>query len=157
MARGFFFSADLALAAAMLLLMLAALLLEAESSVALQKGAVRGAEKELLASALSEAIVKSRNAQNPALGAAYHDAQKRRVQANLIDPGLLRKIRPSDFGPYSLAGIYTRDYSGAKYVFGHAGTMAGGGGSGCIAVERFVLIAGLVEEKAALGVVVCEK
>ncbi|GEM_PF-6877684 len=155
MARGFFFSIDCVLAAAALLLMLAVLLLRAESFASLQKEGLRGAEKEMFASALSEAIVKNRNAQSPLLGAAYYDAQKRRVLANVIDPGLLGKIRGSSFGRYLLAGIYTRDYSGTKYIFGVQGRSALA--RGCIAVERFVLVHGVVREKAALGVVVCEK
>lgn len=112
-------------------------------------------EAEFFASSLSEAIVKNRNEENPALGSAYYNPLLRRIESNVIDEALLSKVQPSTFGKYSLSAIYLSNLSGPNsseknYFFGSSV-------SDCIAIERFVMLKGLTEKTSVLGVVVCEK
>lgn len=106
-------------------------------------------EKKLFGLALSEAIVKNRNEDNPINGAAYFNNEKKRVEANIIDVSLLEKIRYKEFGKFSLSGIYERNENGKRYYFEKDK-------ENCIVIERFVIINELIPRKTVLGVVICE-
>ncbi len=146
--RGIIFSADALIASVMILLMLftAASAIEARAGSA----AVRGENVKLVAFAesVAEALVKNRNVANPMLGAAAYDAAKARVQGNAIDETLLLAAKPIGFNGYSISGLYERGSGGGKKYFGAIK-------DGCAVVERFVIIKGVPERKALLGVVVC--
>ncbi len=150
MQRAQLFSLDALLALAMLCIMLATLLFAAESSAAGIRDETNRAEKIFLASSVSEALVKNRNAQMPALGAAHYSAEKKRVEANLIDPRLLEKYSRLELGAYAVAAIYRRDTAGKRYFFRTAG-------KNCFVMERFAIIDGAVPQKTVLGVEICEK
>ena len=106
-------------------------------------------EKELFGLALSEAIIKNRNVDNPINGAAYFNNEKKRVEANILDISLLEKIRYKEFGKFSLSGLYERIENGKKYYFEN-------NKENCTAIERFVIINELIPRKTILGVVICE-
>ncbi len=149
MGRGHLLSLDAALAAAILALMLSILLFQAQSHAQGQEAMARRAEKIFLAASVSEALVKNRNAQNPSLGSAYYNAEKRRVEANVIDPQLLGRAGRLGLGNYFLAGIYKRDGGENSYFFRE-------GGKNCAVAERFVAFAGPVRTKAIVGAEICE-
>lgn len=150
MSKGFVFSLD-SLIASMVLLMSLSLLFFSFNAFALQNlEQSKQIEKELLGLALSEAIVKNRNSELPSHGAAYFNFEKKRVEANVIDPGLLKRIKYEEFGKYILAGLYLRDSHTKKYYFNESNGK-------CLAIERFVVLKELIPRKTILGVVVCEK
>ena len=152
MGKGIIFSVDMLLASFMLLSGLS-LIYYSFSSSALSAAAEAGeAEKELFAVALSDAVIKAGNPENPAVGAAYYDAEKKRFRPNEVDVALLEKIAEKDFGKLRLAALYARFPGGEKnFFFGKVLEK-------CLAVERFAVFKNAAaERKGILGVVVCEK
>ncbi len=148
MERGFIFSIDAILASTALLLMLLIVFIHTQSMISENAEAIGNNEKELLALSLSEAIVKNRNTENPYKGAAYFDAEKQRVQPNLIDPNLLSQIKPEKLGKYRLEALYERDEKSKEFLFGSIT-------ENCTAIERFVAIKEFTARKTIIGVVVC--
>ncbi|HZX34007.1 MAG TPA: hypothetical protein VFF09_01365 [archaeon] len=150
MGRGIIFSVDVLLASFILGSGLF-LIYYSFSGIALGISAeAKDAEKSLFAVALSDAVIKAGNPENPAAGSAYFDAEKNRFMPNAVDAGLLRRIRERDFGKMRLAAVYERFPNSAKKFF--FGKITGG----CIAVERFVVFMGEYGgRKGILGVVVC--
>jgi len=150
MHKGLIFSLDVVIAAMILLLSLSLLFFSLDAFAWENIRQARQTEHELFALALSEIIVKNRNEETPWNGAAYFDDAKKRVEQNVLDPNLLRKIETQKAGKYFLSAVYKRTALGKEYYFEEET-------ENCLVVERFVVMKGLIEEKAVLGVVVCEK
>ncbi|HZX19804.1 MAG TPA: hypothetical protein VFF13_02220 [archaeon] len=149
MSKGIIFSMD-ALIACMIFIFSVSLLLSALNTNAEQNiQETKWEKKELFAFALSEAIVKNRDAEKPVNGAVYFNHAKKRNEANIIDKELLEKIHLEKFSQYSLNALYERNENGTQYYFHKQGER-------CITIERFVLIKEIVPRKTVLGFVVCE-
>ncbi|MFH1391721.1 MAG: hypothetical protein ABIH20_05405 [Candidatus Diapherotrites archaeon] len=144
------FSIDTIFAAAILLLSLTLIFISFNSFAQNQIQNTKENEKELFALTLSESIVKNRNEKEPWKGAAYFNPEKQRVEQNVIDAVLLRKISETDFGDYLLSGIYERNKHETKYFFNKQK-------NNCLVVERLVIVKGILDQKTILGFVVCEK
>jgi len=96
---------------------------------------------------LLDAMAKNRNEENPALGAAVYNAEKRRVEENNIDIALLKQANPLVSG-----GIILKKIS-LHYKNGETKTiLETTGGENCLAAGRVVLAGG---KKALLEGVVC--
>ncbi len=136
----------------MLMLMFSITFTAAESAVASARLEATMVDRLLLASAVSEALVKNRNEVEPLLGAAYYNNEKKRVEPNLLDAALLERVGARDVGGRVVVGLYTRTRHepGKKYFFRMSGNV-------CLSMERFVVVRGVVDEKVVLGVEVCEK
>ena len=148
--RGFMFSLDAVIASMLLLFAFYTLIISVSSFAGQGSAQEEYVEKEMLALAVSEAIVKNRNMENPSTGAAYFNSEKMRVEQNVIDPALVSKATPMEFGKYELSAIYERNRAGKKYFFEQER-------ENCIVMERFVLMKELLERKTIIGVEVCEK
>lgn len=150
MGRGFMFALDSAVASVALLLCAVFIFSFVSSYVNSYRGSSDYFELGFFTLSLSEGLVKTRNAQNPALGSAYYDAEKRRIIPNVMDFALLSRVSPGFFGKYSLSGLYLRRADAVSYMF-NSGNL-----QNCVSAERFVVIKGIADSKAILGVVVCE-
>ena len=146
--KGMLFSLDAAIACMIMLTALLITIAWLGGAAGREIARAEEFEREHFAAALAEAIVKNRDEADPSRGAAYFSAEKNRVEANVLDEALLRKISGRKFGKYSLVAAYERGGGEKKYYFGD-------GARGCIVVERFAVIKGATERKAILGVEVC--
>jgi len=98
----------------------------------------------------ADSLVKNRDNENPALGAAILDTQKHRVMSNEIDIALLRKAKAINGGGFAIKEISLEFKGGEKeIIFSEPGAAPGD----CIAVERAVLAE---EKKAVVRMVACE-
>tara|TARA_Y100000310_G_C20702563_1_gene831299 strand:- start:10135 stop:10587 length:453 start_codon:yes stop_codon:yes gene_type:complete len=150
MEKGLIFSIDAVIAASILLLSLTLIFISFNYFAQNQIQNTKESNKELFALTLSESIVKNRNEKEPWKGAAYFNSEKQRVEQNVIDASLLKKIPETDFGDYWLSGIYERNTQGVKYFFNKQK-------NNCLVVERFVVMKDFLEQKTILGLVICEE
>lgn len=150
MEKGMFYSIDALLATTILVVAIFVVGERAWDFAVKEKAETIGHEKELFAAGIAEALVKNRNENKPELGSAYFDKEKQRVMQNFVDEELLKKVKGKSFGRYFLSGIYERGLTGKKNYFES-------NFSNCLSIERFVIIKGLTQRKAVLGVTVCEE
>lgn len=94
-----------------------------------------------------DAIVKNRNEENPALGAAVFNAEKHRVEENKIDIALLRQANPLVTKNVLLKRIELHFKDGESKTI-----LETANGENCLAASRMVLVEG---KKALLEGVVC--
>ncbi len=108
---------------------------------------LRGFELEKNTIMLLDIMVKNRNEQNPALGAAVFNAEKHRVEENKIDTALLKQANPLVAKNVLLKKISLQFKDGEKKTI-----LETASGKNCLAITRMVLVEG---KKALLEGVVC--
>lgn len=96
---------------------------------------------------LLDAIVKNRNTEKPALGAAVFNTEKHRVEENKIDVALLKQANPLVAKNVLLKKVSLYFKDGEKKTI-----IETSGGENCLAASRMVLVEG---KKALLEGVVC--
>lgn len=146
--KGIVFALDLAVS--FLLMSATLLLLVSALDARMQKtsGQSRQLYLEQKAISIADSLVKNSDSSNPVFGAAYYNAEKKRVEENVLDLELLKK---ADAGSLQeIRRIYLK-YDGMEEVFAEKEL-----GKNCAAVERFVLLK-QQNKKALAGIVVCSE
>ncbi|MBI2598450.1 MAG: hypothetical protein HYW50_04610 [Candidatus Diapherotrites archaeon] len=113
-------------------------------------------QEELFAGAifLADSAVKNRDENFPVLGSAYYNSETKRVEQNVIDLELLKKIdQNSGIGGLSLKSVFVEFLGGKKEIVFEKKT-----GKNCIGIERFVFAKNhFKERKAKIFFVVCHE
>jgi len=117
------------------------------SSIEAQLKQLKDFELEKNAVMLIDTMVKNRNEENPALGAAVFNGEKLRVEENNIDLELLKRLNPIVSQSVFVKKIELLFKDGARKTI-----IENSLGENCLGVERFVLVE---EKKALLRCVVC--
>ena len=99
-------------------------------------------------------IVKTNGGDWPPIGAAFFDVQKKRVVGNLLDKEALKNsvkdTNSLQIEHSAVKGIFLEYEDGrTEWIFGDRE-------EGCVIYERFVLVNGIIREKAKVGAVFCE-
>ena len=150
MGKGTALGIDMLIAASMIFLCLTITIKLFDTHAGNTTQNLKSLEKEIFASTLSEATVKTRSDENPAIGAAFRSNEKKRIEANVIDEKLLQEIRTQQFGNFRITEVYEKKNTGEKTFYLKET------GIGCITSERFVVIKGILSRKGIIGVTVCE-
>mgnify|MGYP001589728766 CR=1 FL=1 len=107
-------------------------------------------------------LVKTRGKELPLIGAAFFDAEKKRVIGNVLDKEMLKNAvngaEEIKLEHWTVKGIYLIYENGAKeWVLGNAENGGNGKQGKCAVYERFVIVTdGVFTEKAKIGAVFCE-
>jgi hypothetical protein len=147
--KGFVFSADLAVAAIAMLLLLGIALLHFDSAKenALSAGERFSLQRKTLF--LADSLVKNRNTGQPNLGAAAFDPAKHRVLSNELDTGLLRKAGENAQGGSGIKEISLVQFGGKeREIFYSQESLQ----QDCMAVDRIVIAGG---KKSIVRVTAC--
>ena len=99
-------------------------------------------------------LVKAHVNEPPVIGAAFFDAEKKRVVGNVLDVGMLRNAAKEreeiKLEHQTVKGIFLQYKNTEKeWIFG-------GNEENCVIYERFVLVRGILMQKAKVGAVFCE-
>ena len=147
--KGFVISFDAMISSLILITIVILLFSVFSSNVSNAKDRLNENEKELFLFSLSEAIIKNRNTEQPIIGSAYYNSEKQRVESNVLDEELLKKIIPQQFGKFYLSEVYTRTTTEKNVFFSTKK-------NNCLVQERFIILKNITEQKAILGVILCE-
>lgn len=153
--KGIIFSFDLLVAFIAMCMMMHLVLANLAAIVEADAGNAQDFSVERAGIYLLDSMVKNHDTNNPALGAAYFDSAKRRVEEGVVDYALLQNAEPGrlDLG----RGVYAQRLF-AEYKSGRTETFYEGARKGeCITFERFVLLGKPLPEKAKIGLVVCSE
>lgn len=144
MERGFVFSFDALIALFVLFVMIFLMLAQAKVLVEGEVDSVREFELKSAGLFYLDSLVKNFD-ENAVRGVAKFDVEKRRVESNVLDYSLLKRIDVRGFE--FVKGIELEFLSG-----GREEVFRGSGGEECFVFERFVLVKG---EKGKVKVKVC--
>lgn len=104
-------------------------------------------ELEKNAVMLLDTMVKNHNEENPALGAAFYNEEKHRVEENKIDIDYLKQANPIVTKSIFVNSIELQFFDGTSEAVIYSGI-----GTNCLGIERPVIAR---EKKALLKGVVC--
>ena len=147
--KGFVISFDAMISGLILLTIVMLLFSVISSNAIIAKNKLNENEKELFLFSLSEAIIKNRNTKQPSIGSVYYNSEKQRVESNVVDLKLLKKITPKKFGKFYFSELYTKTTTEKNVFFKDEK-------NNCLVQERFIILKNITEQKTILGVVLCE-
>lgn len=138
--KGVIFSFDLVFAFIALCVMMYFILLNADAMMDEGNSRIREFDSYSRSLLIADSAVKNYDMENPLLGAAHYNPEKRRVEENVIDAALLAEVEGADI-------LFL------EYGDGSRETIIDGKEKGeCTVVERFVFLGG---RKAQLNMGVC--
>ncbi|MEW6294802.1 MAG: hypothetical protein AB1467_00720 [Candidatus Diapherotrites archaeon] len=140
--KGFLFSLDLSFAFLLVLLMVFVMVYSLEGEADYFREKLKEKELNSKAIALMDSLVKNADENNSLLGSALYDSGLKRVQSNVMDYGLLKKIRKNEKLNF-VNGIYLEFGGKKEKIFSEESS------GNCIALSRFVLVQGILGEKKA--------
>ncbi len=146
--KGFALSADTALSAMAMFVMLFVITAHTGSAAKESANAINAFGLEKNALLIADALVKNKF-ENPLLGSAVFNEEKHRVESNELNLERFRKARAIESDEFIVKEIYIKE-NGLE----ERKRLSKLDGVNCLAVERLVLVN---EKKAIAGVVVCEK
>jgi len=111
------------------------------------EGQIKKIELQRNAILILDAMTKNRNTQNPALGAACLDEEKKRVMQNEIDPKLIEKAKPIETDSVETTRL-TIKAGEEKTIFQKQGR------GNCITLNRAITING---KTGTIELTTCEK
>ena len=146
MERGFLFSTDASFSVFLIFSACALFLFHISSAYSAQETAINDFSEFRKASSLLNSFVNDRNETFPLYGCAFYSGEKRRVMENLLDYSLLVKTEAGFYlgNDFFLQKIHLSFEDGSFETISEKAE-----GNNCFALERFVLVKYLLEEKKA--------
>lgn len=152
--KGIYFSFDFLVA--FILLLLCLLLILQNTSALVEKTVLKQKETQLTMTGLFllDSLIKNRDDENPLMGAAFFNADLKRVEQNTVDLELLSKItQKNDFEEFFLKSVYVKYKNFEKKYL-----LEKNEGKNCFGVERFVLIKTKTQtKKGKIGAEICNE